>query len=257
DYVTKPFKSEEVLMRVETHVKIHNLTRALEGSNGELAARNSELQSEKKRSDDLLHIILPHEVAEELKATSGVKPRRFENVGVLFCDIVGFTGYCDRHAPEEIVDHLQALVEAFEGIAGAHGLEKIKTIGDSFMAAAGLAGPVANPALQCVACGLAMIAKARELAPHWELRVGVQVGPVIAGVVGRRKYQYDVWGDAVNTAARLENAASAGSVCVTTSAWRQVADHCEGTHQGSAQIKGKGELDLYRIDRLRVPLATA
>jgi class 3 adenylate cyclase/CheY-like chemotaxis protein len=210
-----------------------------------------QIQEEKQRSDELLHIILPHDVAEELKATNSVKPRRFDNVGVLFCDIVAFTAYCDQHPPEEIHAHLQSLVEAFEKIVSEHGLEKIKTIGDSFMATAGLLTPLENSALNCVRCGLAMIAKARELPPHWQIRVGVHVGPVIAGVVGRRKYQYDVWGDTVNTAARMEHAATPGSICVTAETWQQVAAHCEGSSEGHASIKGKGELDLYRIERLR------
>ena len=210
-----------------------------------------QIQEAKQRSDELLHIILPHDVAEELKTTNAVQPRRFENVGVLFCDIVAFTAYCDQHAPEEIHAHLQALVEAFEKIAADHGLEKIKTIGDTFMATAGLLTPLTNSALNCVRCGLAMIAKARELPPHWQIRVGVHVGPVIAGVVGRRKYQYDVWGDTVNTAARMEHAATPGSICVTAETWPQLAAHCEGSSEGHASIKGKGELDLYFIERLR------
>ena len=209
-----------------------------------------QIQEEKQRSEDLLHIILPRDVASELKATNTVKPRRFENVGVLFCDIVGFTSYCDQHAPEEILKHLQALVEGFEKIAGECGLEKIKTIGDSFMATAGLLCPAENPALNCVRCGFGMIAKAKELPPHWQIRVGVHAGPVIAGVVGRRKYQYDVWGDTVNTAARMEQAALAGGICVTADTWLHLAPHCAGSHQGQTQVKGKGQLNLYRIDHL-------
>ena len=107
-----------------------------------------QIQEEKQRSDDLLHIILPHDVAEELKTTNVVKPRRFDNVGVLFCDIVAFTAYCDQQAPEEILTHLQSLVEAFERLVGEHGLEKIKTIGDAFMATAGLADTRNEPGAQ-------------------------------------------------------------------------------------------------------------
>ena len=209
-----------------------------------------QIQEAKQRSDDLLHIILPHDVAEELKTTQAVKPRRFENVGVLFCDIVAFTAYCDQHPPEEILVHLQSLVEAFERIVMESGLEKIKTIGDSFMATAGLLTPAGNPALNCVQCGLAMIAAAAKLPPHWQVRVGVHLGPVIAGVVGRRKYQYDVWGDTVNIAARMEEAALPGSICVTADTWAQLASHCAGSPQGRTQIQGKGELELYRVERL-------
>jgi adenylate cyclase len=210
-----------------------------------------QIQEEKKRSDDLLHIILPHDVAHELKTTQAVKPRRLENVAVLFCDIVSFTAWCDKHAPHEVLTHLQSLVEAFEHISLECGLEKIKTIGDSFMATSGLLAPAANPALDCVRCGLAMIAKAKQLPPHWKVRVGVHAGPVMAGVVGRRKYQYDVWGDTVNTAARMEQAAPPGSICVTADTWQLVAAHCHGIRQGNVEIKGKGTLDLYCIDRLK------
>ena len=210
-----------------------------------------QIEEEKQRSDELLHIILPHDVAAELKATNAVKPRRFENVGVLFCDIVAFTAYCDQHAPEEIHAHLQALVEAFEKLVVEHGLEKIKTIGDSFMATAGLLMGAENPALNSVRCGLAMIAASQVMPPHWQIRVGVHVGPVIAGVVGRRKYQYDIWGDTVNTAARMMQAATPGALFVTAETWQQLSAHCEGSSQGRADIKGKGELALHRIERMR------
>lgn len=210
-----------------------------------------QIQEAKQRSDDLLHIILPHDVVEELKATRSVKPRRFENVGVLFCDIVSFTAYCDRHPPEEILTHLQSLVESFERIVAENGLEKIKTIGDSFMATAGLLTPAENPAMNCVRCGLAMIAAARELPPNWQVRVGVHPGPVIAGVVGHRKYQYDVWGDTVNIASRMESAAQPGTICVTAETWAQLAPDCHGSPQGRTEIRGKGELELYCIAGLR------
>ena len=191
------------------------------------------------------------DVAAELKATNAVKPRRFENVGVLFCDIVSFTAYCDRHEPEEIHTHLQALVEAFEKLVVEHGLEKIKTIGDSFMATAGLLTAAENPALNSVRCGLAMIAKAEELPPHWQIRVGVHVGPLIAGVVGRRKYQYDIWGDTVNIAARMMQAATPGALFVTADIWPALAAHCDGSSEGRVAVKGKGELALHRVARMR------
>ena len=119
------------------------------------------------------------------------------------------------------------------------------------MATAGLLTPLENPGLNCVRCGLAMIAKAQELPPHWQIRVGIHVGPVIAGVVGRRKYQYDVWGDTVNTAARMEHAATPGTIWVTTETWRHLAAHCDGSRQEQTNIKGKGELELYRVEGLR------
>jgi class 3 adenylate cyclase/CheY-like chemotaxis protein len=244
DYLSKPF--DPVLLQARIGASLEK-----KRMRDREVSYLRQIQEEKRRSDDLLRIILPHDVAEELKTTNSVRPRSFENVGVLFCDIVAFTAYCDQHAPEEILDRLQALVESFERIGAECGLEKIKTIGDSFMATAGVLAPVANPALNCVRCGLAMIAAARTLPPHWQVRVGVHVGPLIAGVVGRHKYQYDVWGDTVNTASRMEQAAAPGSICVTADTWRQLDDHCHGVRQGRMQIKGKGLMDLYRVEGLR------
>jgi class 3 adenylate cyclase len=106
---------------------------------------------------------------------------------------------------------------------------------------------VANPAVNCVRCGQAMIKAARRLPPYWEVRVGVHVGPVIAGVVGRRKYQYDVWGDTVNLAARMEAAAEPGSICVTASTWRLLEGNCRGRPLGRLEVKGKGGLELFRV----------
>jgi adenylate cyclase len=241
DYIAKPFNPVFLKARIGAGLEKKRL-RDRETS------FLRQIQQEKRRSDELLHIILPSEVADELKATHQVKPRRFENIGVLFCDIVGFTSYCDRHSPEEVLTHLQAVVETFEGLAAGHGMEKIKTIGDSFMAAVGLGNPVPNPALNCVHCGLDMIAAARSLPPHWQVRVGIHVGPVVAGVIGRRKYQYDVWGDTVNLAARMEEAASASSICVTQDTWNLLAGYGGGQPMGRLEIQGKGQLDLVRLE---------
>jgi len=209
-----------------------------------------QIQREKQRAEELLHIILPRDVAEELKATNIVQPRRFEDVGVLFCDLVGFTAFCDQHPPEEVVAHLQRVVQAFEARALQHGLEKMKTVGDSFMCTAGLLTPVPNPALSCVRCAWEMIAAARALSPRWEVRIGVNVGPVIAGVVGHRKYQYDVWGDTVNVAARMQEAAEPGSVCVPAATWQLLEGNCQARAMGPIDVKGKGRLELYRVEAM-------
>jgi len=111
-----------------------------------------------------------------------------------------------------------------------------------------LRSPLANPGLSCVQCGLKMIAAARRLPPYWEVRVGVHVGPVIAGIVGHRKYQYDIWGDTVNLAARMEEAAEPGSVCVTADTWRLLEGHCNGRPRGPLEVRGKGPLDLFQIE---------
>jgi len=241
DYIAKPFNPVFLRARLGAALEKKRLR-------DREVSYLRQIQEQKQRSEDLLRIILPPDVADELKATSTVQPRRFESVGVLFCDLVGFTAYCDQHPPEEILEQLQLVVEAFETLAAAHGLEKIKTVGDAFMATAGLRTSLPNPAWNCVRCASDMIVAARRLPPRWQVRVGLHVGPVIAGVVGRRKYQYDVWGDTVNLAARMQEAAQPGSICVPAETWRLLQGQCPAIPLGLTDIRGKGRLELFRIE---------
>jgi class 3 adenylate cyclase len=241
DYIAKPFNPVFLRARIGAALEKKRLR-------DREVSYLRQIQEQKQRSEDLLRIILPPDVADELTATNVVQPRRFESVGVLFCDLVGFTAYCDQHPPEEILEQLQLVVEAFEALAAAHGLEKIKTVGDAFMATAGLRTPLPNPAWNCVRCARDMIAAARRLPPRWQVRVGLHVGPVIAGVVGRRKYQYDVWGDTVNLAARMTEAAQPGSICVPAETWRLLEGECPAIPMGLIDIRGKGRLELFRIE---------
>tara|TARA_R110002167_G_scaffold91032_3_gene244800 strand:+ start:1159 stop:2229 length:1071 start_codon:yes stop_codon:yes gene_type:complete len=210
-----------------------------------------EIEDERQRSDRLLNIILPKAAVQELKETGVVIPRRYDNVAILFCDIVGFTSFCDRHLPEEVVRHLQNMVEQFESIVHDHGMEKIKTIGDAFMASAGLLLPSDTPLLSAVRCGLDMVAAAARLEPGWDVRVGVHYGPVVAGVVGHQQFLFDVWGDTVNVAARLVEHGNAGSVSMTATAWEEVQHECQARSLGLMEIKGKGALEVFECFGLR------
>ncbi len=241
DYLTKPFDPvlldarigaclEKKLLRDQEQVYLRQIEEA------------------RRRSDDLLHVILPHAIAEELKSTQAVRPQRHENVAVLFSDVAGFTAYCDQNPPERVMEHLQALVRDCEDIAARHGLEKIKTIGDAFMAAGGLIEPLENPSLNCVRAAIEMNRAAAALPCNWALHVGVHVGPVIAGVVGRRKYMYDIWGDTVNTAARVAGAAGTGAVFVSGPVWRAIEPVARGRSAGIHQLKGKGELEIFLVE---------
>lgn len=209
------------------------------------------IQEEKRRADELLHVILPHEIVEELKTTNKVKPRHYHNVAVLFTDIVGFTPYCETHSPEEVMVNLQHLVESYEQLSLTYDLQKIKTIGDAFMAVAGLLKPLENPTLNCVKCGLNMVDTLRDMPSQWQVRVGIHVGTVMAGVVGHRQYLFDIWGDTVNTAQRIESHGRVDSVNLSKTAWEAVLPFCKGGSLGKVQIKGKGELEIYHVDALR------
>ncbi|MCI0459615.1 MAG: response regulator [Gemmataceae bacterium] len=213
----------------------------------------AEIQRERERADGLLHVILPGEIVKELKETNTVRPRRYEHVAVMFCDIVGFTPYCDNKPPEVVVQFLQGLIESWEESALRHEVEKIKTIGDAFMAASGLLTRPANPVLACLRCGLEMIAACQALPVGWNLRVGIHAGTVVAGVIGRRQYLFDLWGDTVNTAARMESHGVPGAVTLSGDAWVQVADLCRGEARGPITVKGKGEIAMYRFFEFKEP----
>lgn len=209
------------------------------------------LSSESQRANQLLRVLLPGAVADELQSTGTIVPRRHENVAVIFADIVGFTAYCDRHAPEEVLASLQELFTRFESLALALGVQKIKTIGDSFMGAAGLFTDEERPALSCVALGRAMLAAIAGHPTAWQLRIGVHVGPVVAGVAGTTQFLYDIWGDTVNTAQRIESAGKAGYVCISSAARSQVERDFLIGELGSVAVKGKGLIELFAVEEAR------
>jgi len=210
------------------------------------------IEEERQRFDELLHVILPHEIVAELKNTGTVQPRQYPNVAVLFADIANFTPYCETHTPEDILANLQALVEAYENLALRYGLQKIKTLGDAFMATAGLLQPLNNPVLNCIRCGLEMIPLARQLPSNWQVRVGIHIGSVMAGVVGHRQYLFDIWGNTVNTAERIQSHGAVGAVNLSEDAWGWVKEQCIAESLGLVPVKGKGEMNIYRVQTLRV-----
>lgn len=211
----------------------------------------NQLRKEKKRADQLLNVILPTAAVNELKSMGQVLPRRYENVSMLFCDIVDFTSYCNTHNAEEVVTGLQNLFESFEKITHRHGMEKVKTIGDAFMASAGLMLANPDPLISAVACGLDMIDAAATNDPAWEVRVGIKQGPVIAGIVGHDKYQFDVWGDTVNTASRMADIGKQGAVVMPVETWMSIQDLCDARSMGYMDVKGKGQIEIVEVYGLR------
>ena len=211
---------------------------------------------EKGRSDELLHNILPAEVAAELMNTGKTTARHFDRVTVLFSDVVGFTQLAETLTPQQLVATLDVYFGAFDAITTRFGLEKIKTIGDSYMLAGGLGqGLQADPAVT-VRAALAMVAAVAELQaqrvplglPWFALRIGLHTGPVVAGVVGVKKFAYDIWGDTVNTASRMESAGEAGRVNVSGDTYALVADRFRCTPRGKLAAKHKGEMEMYFVE---------
>ena len=189
--------------------------------------------------------------ARALKLNSRLAPQRYEEVAVLFCDVVGFTAYSERHPPETVFAELEALVDRFEEIAHGHGLEKIKTVGDAFMATANLLSPLDEPVQAAVACALDMVAAAQTVRADWAVRIGIDFGPVSAGIMGKRQFQFDVWGDTVNTAARIEEYGRPGSVNVSGRAWLQLRNRAQGRSLGFVDLKGKEKIEVVECVALR------
>ena len=244
DFLPKPFNATLLRARVSASLEKKQLRDQEE-------AYRAQILAEQKRTDELLHAIIPATAVRELKETGVVRPRNYEGVGILFCDIVGFTAYCDRNLPETVVAHLQALIEAFEAIVEDHQMEKIKAIGDAFMATSGLLRPVEVPLLTAVRCGLEMSRIAGTMEPNWEVRIGLHFGPVVAGIVGKQQFLFDVWGDTVNIAARLVEHGTPGAVAMTAAAWEEIKEECDSRALGVIDIKGKGQLDVVEAFAIR------
>ena len=241
DHLPKPF--EPVLLRARVGACLEK--KRLHDREREHLA---EIDRQRGRAEALLRAILPAAAVEELIRSGGVAPRRHEEVVVMFADVVGFTAFCEAHAPEEVVESLHRLALGFEELTARHGLEKIKTVGDALMATANLLVPNGEPVMACLRCAAATAAAARALPSRWEMRIGIHVGPVIAGVLGREKFGYDLWGDTVNVAARLAAFGAEPGIHLSAAAWRRVADRARAVPLGPVPIKGKGEMEVWRLE---------
>jgi guanylate cyclase len=207
------------------------------------------LALEQERSERLLLSIFPRPIAERLKVSQGVIAERSEEVSVLFADITGFTPAAERLPPEEVVVLLDEIFSAFDALVAGHGLEKIKTIGDGYMAAAGIPTPRADHAEAAARAALAMRETLATLpaAAGLSLRVGIDSGPAVAGVIGRSKLGYDLWGDTVNTASRMESHAPPGAIQVTERTQRRLAESFVFERRPGVAVKGKGEMTTYLL----------
>lgn len=204
------------------------------------------LRQERERAEGLLLNVLPPEIAMELKTTGKTVPRRYESISVLFADTVGFTPMSASMDPERVVAELNEVFTHFDSLADAYGVEKIRTIGDSYMAASGLPEPRPDHAQALAAMSLEMLAYA-ESTPL-AFRIGIHSGPVVAGVIGTRKFQYDIWGDTVNTASRMESHGEPGRVQISDATHDLIAGSFATTPRGPVEVKGKGALQTWWLD---------
>ncbi len=218
----------------------------------QVTARTRELQLEKQKSDNLLLNILPHEVAEELKEKGASKAQYYDEVSVLFTDFVNFTATAEQLGVDELLAELNINFTAFDQIMEKHGLEKIKTIGDAYLAVSGLPVKNAAHALNAVAAALDILAfveaRKQEVPYGLDIRIGIHSGSLIAGIVGVKKFAFDIWGDTVNTAARMEQNSAPGKVNISEGTQLLIKDTFTCTYRGKLQVKGKGEMDMYFVE---------
>jgi adenylate cyclase len=211
----------------------------------------------RKRSDDLLLNILPEEVAQELKEKGSSEAQLIEHVTVLFTDFKGFTRMSEQLTPKELVKELNTCFSEFDQIIDKFGVEKIKTIGDSYMAAGGLPTPNTTHVTDVLQAAFAMLdlieaGKHKMIAegrPFFEIRIGIHTGPVVAGIVGVKKFQYDIWGDTVNTASRMESSGEVGRVNVSQATYDLLKENENFSFisRGKIEAKGKGEIEMYFV----------
>src|SRR5258706_2075561 len=267
DFMTKPFYPEELMVRVKTQLDLTEARRKLEAtiqqmeitntllkqSGEEMSRQKKIIEEEKKKADSLLLNVLPESVAKELKERGHVTPRYFPIATVRFADLVGFSKISKGLSPTELVDELNYLFVGFDLILERNNLEKIKTIGDGYMAAGGLPIPNSSNPLDAVRAGLEMIQFVKRIRvenqksrkPLWEVRVGIHTGELVAGIIGKNKFVYDIWGSTVNVASRMESAGELGRVNISGITYQLVKDKFNCTYRGNIDVKNMGKMDLY------------
>ncbi|MEO7175358.1 MAG: adenylate/guanylate cyclase domain-containing protein [Saprospiraceae bacterium] len=243
------------LLSGQMAISIEN-ARLYENIEQKVLARTNELALEKQKSDDLLLNILPAETAEELKREGRTTPKKYESVTVMFTDFKGFTQLSEKLSPEELVAEIDGFFRVFDRIIEDHGVEKIKTIGDAYMCVGGLPMTNQTHAEDVIAAAFDIqdwmtkhkAERLQQSKPYFEIRIGIHTGPVVAGVVGSKKFAYDIWGDTVNTASRMEAGSEAGKVNISGDTYQLIQSTHSCTYRGKIQAKNKGEIDMYFVD---------
>ena len=209
------------------------------------------LMAEQKKSDDLLHNILPVNVAKDLKETGRTIPQRHKNVTILFTDFEGFTELVASISEITLVNELNDIFGRFDEIVEEAGVEKIETIGDAYLAVGGLGEGITEHAINCITAAQQMLyyleERNRKYEIKWRMRVGIHSGPIVAGVVGKKKFRFDLFGDTINTASRTESAGEAGKINISSSTYELVKNDIDCEYRGKIHAKGKGEMEMYFV----------
>jgi len=223
----------------------------IEEQNAALSEANEAIRLEKEKTDSLLLNVLPASVAQDLKETGRTTPELFDDVTVSFSDMVGFTTLSSGLAPRRLIDELNDIFTAFDGIMDAHGCERIKTIGDAYLAVCGMPEPDARHAERMVHAAVEMVrwleARSRTSAIQWKMRTGIHTGPVVGAVVGIKKFIYDVFGDTINTASRMESHAPPMRVNLSEATYLRVRDLFAWEERPAVEVKGKGLMRMYLV----------
>ncbi len=238
---------------------IKKQTEALELNQKKLEEQKEKLEEEKIKTDNLLQNILPYEIAEQLKNKGKVDVKKYRKASIVFSDFKDFTKISSELSPEEIINELEIYFTAFDKIIDNHYIEKIKTIGDAYMCAGGL--PLrnkSNPIDTTLAAleiqefmKVSNLKRIEENKEPWRLRIGINTGKVVAGVIGTKKFAYDIWGDAVNIASRMESSGEPDKVNVSGDTYQHIKDYFICISRGKIYAKNKGEIDMYFVEGLK------
>jgi len=270
DFMTKPFDPDELMVRIHTQLELAESRQRLElmvhqmevsssllkSASDEMLAQKAALEESRRQSDVLLLNVLPEEIAKELKMKGAVSPQSYPMVSVLFADLVGFTRLSVGLSPKDLLEELGSMFVEFDRIIDKNHMEKIKTLGDGYMAAGGIPVKNSSNAVDAISAGLEIIefVKERKQAnlkrgfPPWEVRVGIHTGHVIAGVIGKNKFSYDIWGATVNTASRIESAGEPGRLNISGITYQLVKDKFGCRPRGNIEVKNMGKMDMYFVD---------
>jgi len=267
DFITKPFDSDELMVRVRTQLELAEFRRRtqstiqqieqssslLKYTSEETSRQKKIIEEERQKVDDLLTNILPEFVAKELKEKGSVTPHHFPYASVLFTDLAGFTKLSQGLSPKEIIDELNTIFIGFDEIMERNNMEKIKTIGDGYMAVGGVPIPNGSNAVDAVNAGLELVRFVRRVReenkklgkPEWNIRIGIHTGDLVAGMIGKNKFAYDVWGITVNTASRMESSGEPGKVNISGITYQLVKDKFDCEYRGNIEVKNMGRMDMY------------